>query len=158
MKPTFAELWRQYPRFDKRELLFSRLGWDDLSNNPAYHDTCAIRMSVGLLGAKVPLPGARMLVKAGELKGKRIEPGQAKLSGILKRAWGKPEVYQNETEARDGIGLRTGVVSFFRIRVLSVPGSGGHIDLVFTAAGRRFQDCARSCFFDSAEVWFWPLK
>lgn len=158
MKPGFYELWRQYPRFDKREALFDRIGWGDLSANPAYHDTCAIRMSVALLGAKMPLPGARMAIKAGDLKGKRIEPGQAKLSGILKREWGKPEVYRDEAAARAGIGTRMGVVSFFRIRQLGVPTSGGHIDLVFMAAGRKFQDCARSCFFDAAEVWFWQLK
>lgn len=59
--------------------------------------------------------------------------------------------------AKDGIGDRQGVVSFFRIRHFDIPTSGGHIDLVY-AAGNGFRQCARSCFFDASEVWFWPLK
>lgn len=73
-----------------------------------------------------------------------------------KKLWGQPEVYKDETAANEGIGSRQGVVSFFRIRILSVPSNGGHIDLVYPA-GNGFHRCARSCYFDSAEVWFWPL-
>jgi hypothetical protein len=54
-----------------------------------------------------------MKAKAGVLAGKLIEPGQEKLSEILKMIWGWPEVYTNEDEARAGIGNRNGVVSFF---------------------------------------------
>ena len=156
MKPAFTMLRAHYPKSQTRETLFHEIGWDDLSNNPAYFDTCAIRMSVGLLGAGVTLPGARMLAKAGDLKGRRIEPGQAKLSSILTRLWGRPEAYRDEKAARAGIGKRFGVVSFFRIRQLGIPTAGGHIDLVFPGPG-SFQECARACYFDAAEVWFWPL-
>jgi hypothetical protein len=51
MKPAFEKLRLCYPRTGTREVLFGSIGWTDLTNNPAYFDTCAIRMSVGLLGA-----------------------------------------------------------------------------------------------------------
>jgi hypothetical protein len=49
--------------------------------------------------------------------------------------WGQPEVYDSEKAARDGIGGRSGVISFFRIA-----------------------ECARTCFFGCWEIWFWPLR
>lgn len=153
MKPSYLLLRRLYPRTDSREALFGELGWNDLTNNMAYWNTCAIRMSVGLLRAGISLPGARMQAKMGSIKGRWIERGQAKLSNILKRLWGQPEVYRNEKAARAGIGQRNGVISFFRIE----GGDGGHIDLV-SMGDHGFLDCARSCFFSAREVWFWPLR
>jgi hypothetical protein len=153
MKPGYEVLRQLYPRKDTREVLFAGIGWDDLTKDPAYWDTCAIRMSIGLLRAGVTLPGARMQVKARAIKGQWIEPGQAKLSNILVRLWGQPEVYKSETTAKAGIGQRHGVVSFFRIEGTS----GGHIDLI--AMGEHgFLDCARSCFFSAVTIWFWPLQ
>jgi hypothetical protein len=153
MKPPFAMLWTNYPRTDKREALFEELGWSDIANHPGYKDTCAIRMSVGLLRSGLTLPGASMQVHAGKLKGKKIEPRQHRLSDTLKLLWGNPEMYDSEKSARDGIGARTGVVSFFRI----AGGPGGHIDLVH-AGPYGFAECARSCYFGSWEIWFWPLQ
>jgi hypothetical protein len=152
MKPTYQAVRQFYPRKDSREVLFADIGWDDLVKDPAYWDTCAIRMSIGLLRAGLTLPGARMKAKAGSIDGKWIEPGQAKLSAILERLWGKPEVYASEQAARAGIGQRNGVVSFFKIE-----GSNqGHIDLI-AMGDHGFLDCARSCFFTALTIWFWPL-
>jgi hypothetical protein len=154
VKPTFQELYKAYPRTDSREKLLADLGWQDLIPNKAYEDTCAIRLSTGLVRAGVLLPGARRKAKAGEnTKGRYIEPGQAKLSHILKRLWGEPEIYKTEMEAQAGIGNRRGVVSFFQIML----GSGGHIDLIFPGE-RGYLACARSCFFVARSIWFWPLK
>jgi hypothetical protein len=152
-RPRFSTLMGRYPRATRREELFADIGWRDLINNPAYEDTCAIRMSYALLKAGVMLPGARMKAKGGSLNGRRIEPGQAKLSNILKKIWGTPEVYRNEAAARTGIGKRTGVASFFRIS----GGDGGHIDLIWMGE-HGFQRCARSCYFSALTVWFWPLS
>lgn len=154
MKPAFADLQRRYPRTASRAELYDEIGWGDLVENSAYFDTCATRMSVALLKAGVALPGARMRANTGSLRGKRIEPGQGKLSQILKRTWGIPERYRGEAAAKTGIGKRSGVVSFFRI---NGGGGGGHIDIV--APGRNgFLECARACYFSAMEVWFWPLK
>lgn len=155
MKPSFNMVRQHYPKAGKREELYALIGWTDLVDNPAFADTCAIRMSMGLLGAGMALPGARMVANAGALKGKRIEPGQGRLSGILKRVWGAPEVYMGEKSANAGIGARSGVVSFFRIHG-GGPADGGHIDLIWPAGG-EFHQCARSCYFSAVEIWFWPL-
>lgn len=156
MKPTFATLMLHYPSSERREVLYKQIGWDDVVNNPVFQDTCAIRMSIALLSAGITLTSSTMTIHAGPLKGRRIETGQGRLSYDLKRMWGKPEVYTSEQAAKDGIGSRHGVVSFFRLRHFGIPTNGGHIDLVYPA-GNGFQRCARSCYFDSAEVWFWPL-
>lgn len=156
MRPTFQRLLYGYPKSEKREVLFGQIGWSDIANNTAFLDTCAIRMSIGLLRAGVTLPGARMKANAGPLKGRRIEPGQAKLSHILKRSWGEPEIYTSSEAAHDGIGGRSGVVSFFRIHGGSLADSG-HIDLVWPLQN-GFHDCARSCYFKAVEFWFWPLN
>lgn len=153
MRPFFDMVTRHYPKSEKQEALYKRLGWDDLIENPAYKDTCAIRMSLALSLAGVPLPGASMRPKAPSMIDIRIEPRQRKLSDILKQMWGKPEVYDSESAAQKGIGKRKGVVSFFRIS----GGSGGHIDLVYPGP-YGFLECARSCFFGCLEIWFWPLE
>jgi hypothetical protein len=67
MKPPYHVLRENYPRKDSRELLFADIGWSDLTNNPAYWDTCAIRMSTALLRTGVTLPGARMQAHAGTI-------------------------------------------------------------------------------------------
>ena len=94
MRPTIQAVRQHYPAVTLREELFSDIGWNDLIGNKAYTDTCAIRMSYGPLRAGVSLPGARMKAKAGPLKGRFIEPGQARLSDILKRIWGRPRSTQ----------------------------------------------------------------
>lgn len=157
MKPIFALLNDNYPRRGRlpRDQLLTSIGWTDVLKNPAFADTCAIRMSLTLVATGVVLPGARMKVNAGPSKGKWIEPGQGKLSNILKRLWRAPEVFKSESAARDGIGKRSGVVSFFRIE--GGQSDGGHIDLIWPTLS-PFSDCAMECYFKAAEIWFWPLK
>lgn len=154
IKPAFQSLLQHFPRKTSRKELFTDIGWDDLIANKAYLDTCAIRLSYSLLRAGVHLPGARMRIHAGALKGQYIEPGQAKLSNILKGIWGPPEVYQGKAAAVAGVGSRTGVASFFRIS----GSNGGHIDLIWFEPGMLFHDCARECYFSAVTIWFWPLR
>lgn len=155
MKPAFRTLWAKYPATESREVLYRGIGWADVIDHPAFHDTCAIRMSLALAGAGVNVKG-NMKVHAGPLKGKSIQTGQGRLSNTLDDLWGKPEVYRGEEAARAGIGKRAGVISFFRILGGTLP-SGGHIDLVYPGSN-GFSMCARSCFFTAAEIWFWPLQ
>jgi hypothetical protein len=155
MRPLFHVLRDKYPTPRiKHDELFDSLGWADLKAHPGYRNTCAIRMSIALLGAHVPLHGA-LRVKAGPLKGGGVVPSQNRLSHDLKRLWGQPEVFRGKTDAAKMIGGRTGVVSFFHINP-AVPDTQGHIDLVWPAGG-GFQSCAMSCYFASVEIWFWPL-
>ncbi|PWF45089.1 T6SS effector amidase Tae4 family protein [Massilia glaciei] len=154
MKPSFAILFKGYPLRSalKRDVLYDSLGWADLKTHSGYQDTCAIRLSVALAAAGVAIPG-RLTIKAGPLKGKPVEPGQRVLSNILRRLWGPPEVFKSADEARDGIGNRTGVASFFRIN--GTP--QGHIDLI-EPGSNGFHTCAMECYFDSNAIWFWPIK
>jgi hypothetical protein len=151
MKPSFLLLDKAHPHKIKKDVLYDDLGWPDLKTHPKFEDTCAIRMSVALVGAGQPLTGW-LKIKAGPLKGKSVEPSQAKLSRWLKENWGRPEVFKSEDDARHGIGNRSGVASFWGIHGTVQ----GHIDLV-KPDGHGFHDCAMSCFFDSREIWFWPV-
>ena len=153
MKPSFAILAKGYPRRDQfmRDALYDSLGWADLKAHPSFQDTCAIRMSVALNTAGVPITGW-LRVKAGPLKGKSIEPSQAKLSRWLKERWGQPELFKSEDAAQRGIGNQSGVVSFWGID--GTP--QGHIDLV-KPDEQGFHACAMSCYFKSREIWFWPV-
>jgi hypothetical protein len=157
----FPVLMKGYPR--KRDIehdeLFHLLGWDDLIKNPAYTNTCAIRLCLGLLRAGVHIPDGRIAVKIGTHKGKMIEPGQARLSAILARPamLGKPEKFAGGPAAYDGIGQRSGIVSYFHL----IPGlyENGHIDIVSPQLGGNGSlACGSGCYWTSKEVWFWPLE
>lgn len=152
MRPTFGRLRTNYPKSEKREALFEQLGWSSIAQAEAYKDTCAIRMCVALARSGVPLLTGTLKVQAGPLKGRRIETRQRRLSDMLKQMWGAPEVFQTEKDAREAIGKRSGVISFFRIG----GGPGGHIDLISPDRYGK-AECARSCFFGCWEIWFWPL-
>ena len=153
MKPNYQILRQGYPLRSElqKEALYESLGWSDLIKHPGYADTCAIRMSVALAGAGIAIPGS-LTIKSGVLKGKVVEPGQRRLSNVLKRMWGQPEVFKSEDAARTGIGNKSGVVSFFRIDGTAQ----GHIDLV-EPVGNGFHKCAMACYFQASEIWFWPL-
>lgn len=155
--PPFNVLWKNYSsnKIVKLPELFKEIGWDDLITNEAYANTCAIRVSLALIKSGVTIPEGRMPIKAGIHRGKRIEPGQSKLSNILskKSMLGRPEKFKaGEHEA--GIGNRSGIVSFFHL----MPGvyENGHIDLVAPQAGGA-KKCASDCWWSSKEVWFWAL-
>lgn len=49
MRPPLLTVMMHYPNRIKREDLYADIGWNDLVDNKAYNDTCAIRMSYGLL-------------------------------------------------------------------------------------------------------------
>jgi len=158
MRVPFGVLMKNYPsnRVVGRDKLFKQIGWDDLITNPGYGNTCAIRVSFALIRSGVTIPGGRIPIRTGPLKGKMIEPGQAKLSAILSRAamLGQPEKFSGSGMI-DGVGRRSGIVSFFRL----TPGSyeGGHIDIVAPQLG-GMQVCGSACYWTSKEVWFWPLR
>lgn len=152
MKPSFFRLQKNYPKTESQEALFTEIGWADLLGKDAYKDTCAIRMSYALRLTGVQFLGGNMRAKEGKIKGQTIQIRQGELSRALKTLWGEPEIYKGERAARDGIGTRKGMVSFFRIE----GGSGGHIDLV--ESGRNgFLECERSCYFSAVTIWFWEL-
>lgn len=139
----------------KQPELFRELGWEDLIGNPAYDNTCAIRMSLALIKSGKTIPG-RLKIKKGPHQGKLIEMGQRKLSLLLaeRSRLGAPEKFSGR-DAADGIGNRNGIVSFWKL----IPGlyEHGHIDIVSAPAG-GLRACGSDCYWTSKEIWFWPLK
>lgn len=154
----FHVLMRNYPRkMDiTHDALFKEIGWDDLIKNDAYANTCATRVSLGLIKSGITIPGARMAIKAGPFKGKRIEPGHVSLSHILAgpAMFGRPEKFTTE-QSESGIGTRSGIISFFHL----IPGvyEHGHIAIISPDLG-GVRTCGTGCYWTSKQVWFWPLK
>ncbi len=155
MRPNFATIKNAYQdkHASPRDVLYQEIGWDDLINNPAYENTCAVRVSLALIKVGMRLPG-RLVIKKGPHKGKMIEPGQAKLSHLLAQPnlLGLPEKCKMD-DAPKMIGNRHGIISFFKIPTYF---NGGHIDLIAPNQGGVHR-CASVCYWSASEVWFWAL-
>jgi hypothetical protein len=161
--PIYAALAASYPRKRKytgdggmdAAALYNSIGHPEYADNMYMQNTCAVRVSIALLGAGIqPAPG-HMTIQAGKFKGKRIEQSQKRLSAFLEKRLGKPEVYPSGYQASVKIGRRRGIVSFFHLN--SATDDQGHIDLVEPAAGDTLQ-CMGACYWSAQKVWFWPLK
>jgi hypothetical protein len=143
------------------EELWPWLGYPENTQDMNFSNTCAVRMSLALLGAGFPSPGTYP-VKAGKYKGKSIETKQRNLSTWLVRHLGEPEKYKGGAEAQKAIGPKRGIISFFQLH--GPTDRQGHIALVAMdrwqtfRCGRELEDGPTGCFWDSVEVWFWPLK
>lgn len=162
MKPTFETLKSNY--YSSNELLSNYLSGADLyaemgldheeliKQNPAYINTCAARVSLALLKSNVAFVG-RLMVKSGKYAGKKIETGAKLLADQLKRSdvLGMPEIYA-PTNFIQKIKGRKGVVLFWKISGYG----GGHIDLIDSSTANAV--CSSGCYYQSKEIWFWPLK
>jgi hypothetical protein len=134
--------------------LFDELGYDYdalYKENPAYANTCAVRMSLALLKSSVPFSG-RLRIKTGVYKGRYFEPGAKLLADQLCNpvAFGRPSIMPAASARRSLVGKK-GVVLFWRVEGYG----GGHIDLIDAMNSTYL--CNSSCFFASREIWFWPL-
>lgn len=156
MKPLFSAMKANHMgrRFVPPQV-YDAIGHSELALDPAWHNTCAVRMSIALVGAgiKIRTGPARLRINAGPHKGEQIEPSQKVLSDYLLRVLGKPEKYASGGEAQNRIGWRHGIISFFSIHGTRQ----GHIDLVSVEEWGSMQ-CSVSCYWDSREVWFWELR
>ena len=162
MKPSFATLNSNYYSYDEFKSnyvsgvdLYAEIGLDQeklIKQNPAYANTCATRVSLALIKSGVTFTG-RMRIKSGKYVGKKIEPGAKLLADQLMRSdvFGRPEVY-TPSKFKSKINGRKGVVLFWKITGYG----GGHIDLIESSTVGNV--CSSACFFDTKEIWFWPLK
>ena len=162
MKPTFAVLKSNY--YSSNELqsdyvsatdLYAEMGIDHeqlMKQSPAYINTCAARVSLALLKSNVSFVG-RLSVKSGKYTGKKIETGAKLLADQLMRpeVFGAPELY-TPTNFLQKIKGKKGVVLFWKI----VGYGGGHIDLIDAATVNAV--CSSGCYYQSKEIWFWPLS
>ena len=123
-----------------------------IRQNPAYENTCAVRMSLALIKTGVSFTG-RLRIKSGKYEGKTIEPGAKLLADQLKRKslLGMPEVNKPTKFINKVLGKK-GIVLFWKITGYG----GGHIDLI--EVSNTEQTCNSNCYFDSKEIWFWELK
>lgn len=120
--------------------------------NPAYANTCAVRMSLALLKSGVAFVG-RLKVKSGPYKGNTIEPGAKLLADQLMKAhaFGRPLVYKPTDFLKNIVGKK-GAVLFWKV----VGYGGGHIDLIESSNAATV--CNSNCYFESKEIWFWELN
>ena len=156
MKVPYEAVRRYFPDnvSISREELYQWIGYPENINDPNFYNTCAIRVSLALLGAGFPSPGTYR-VKAGKYKGKMIETRQRLLNNFLVRHLGKPEEYKGGQEAQAKIGARRGLISFFQLN--GPTDNQGHIDLVAVDSWGYFR-CQDGCYWGAVKVWFWPLN
>jgi hypothetical protein len=163
MKVPFSVVRMHFPDTDSVSLdeLWLWLGYPENSRDINFSNTCAVRMSLALLGAGFPSPG-NYPVKAGKHKGKSIETRQRKLSNWLSTHMGVPEKYKSGAQAQGAIGSRCGIISFFQFH--GPTDRQGHISIVTKdrwqtfRCGPEHERSPTGCFWDAVEVWFWPLK
>jgi hypothetical protein len=155
MKVPYEAVRRHFPDNVNisREELYQWIGYPENINDPGFYNTCAIRVSLALLGAGFPSPGTYP-VKAGKYKGKMIETRQRLLNKFLVGHLGKPEEYKGGPEAKTKIGARRGFISFFQLN--GPTDNQGHIDLVAVDKWGYFR-CEDGCYWGAVTVWFWPL-
>ena len=157
-KTPFSLVQSSYPSrvSTPKDLLYASIGYPELSAKMEWDNTCAVRVSLALLGAGVNVPG-HMTIKAGRFKGRTFQPGQAKLSAFLARSdnLGAPEKFNSSVEALIGVRGRRGIISFIGLHGPS--DQQGHIDIV---SPDHYGDpgCGNSCYWGAREVWFWPMK
>lgn len=163
MKVAYAILRKHFPDTGNVSLgeLYRWIGYPENAANPNFQNTCAIRLSLALLGAGYPNPGA-WPIKDGKYKGRAIETKQRKLSNWLVRHLGQPEKFSSGKEAEDRVGTRQGIISFFSIYGDLNP--QGHISIVakdrwglYTRCGNELDGSMTGCYWSSREVWFWEL-
>jgi Type VI secretion system (T6SS), amidase effector protein 4 len=163
MKPSFlllkskhySDLDKKDPRNITNETLFAEIGREELSKEPEYINTCALRMSLALLKCGVPIAG-RLVIKNGPYKGRKLEQGAKNLADMLAQPsyLGKPTYLEPATALRT-IGVKTGIAFFWKIFGYS-GGSNSHIDLVYSE--RSATICHSHCYTGCREIWFWALK
>jgi hypothetical protein len=102
MKTSFSLLRSHFLDTDsvQRDELFHFIGRPELIPDPNFYNTCAIRLSLALLGAGFPDPGS-WTVMGGKYKGRGIETRQRRLSHWLVSHLGKPESYNSGREAEN---------------------------------------------------------
>jgi hypothetical protein len=103
-----------HPGGVNRDELLNWIGYPESIPDPNFQNTCAIRLSLALLGSGYPNPGT-WPIKAGKFKGRAIETRQRKLSNWLVRQAGTPEKFKSGRDAEKQIGSRRGIISFFSI-------------------------------------------
>jgi hypothetical protein len=134
------------------EELFRWIGHTEKVFDSQWRNTCAIRMSLALLGAGVHLPADFMKVEAGKFRGERIEIKQEVLANYLSTIWGEPEKFGTAL-LRESISGRRGVIRFVGLWGPYDP--QGHIDLIGYDHHHHFACEGGQVYWHAVECWFW---
>jgi hypothetical protein len=163
MKPSFSVLKGNHysatfgnPGFKVPKDVYDEVGYDLeklIKEDPAYGNTCAVRMSLALIKSGISFDG-RMIIKKGTYKGRYLEPGAKLLADqlALKHVFGTPEIIDDISKVESKIASRKGVVFFNKIQGYN----GGHIDII--EPSNKSLVCNSACYFNCKQVWFWPLN
>jgi 2,3-bisphosphoglycerate-independent phosphoglycerate mutase len=157
-RPAFDDVAAAYPDHSLSAAgLFDEIGIGLRPGDPAYRNTCAIRMSYALAKAGVVLKQSGPRTGKGCHQNMPIEASMRKLAEHLVGLWGIPEKFDADATAVAALAMRKGIVVFFCGDFIRPVGAQGHIDLL-----RQHQSvlkaCAGTCFFGpGSKVWFWEL-
>lgn len=152
--PPYALLRMHFPDpFNvPAEELWRWIGHTEKVLDSQWRNTCAIRMSLALLGAGIHLPGGFLRVEAGKHRGKYIEIKQEALAHDLINLWGEPEKF-GAALLRERVGDRRGVIRFVGLWGPFDP--QGHIDLVCHDEHHRLACEGGHVYWHAVECWFW---
>jgi hypothetical protein len=143
IRPPYAALRAAFPQRNQVPMpaLYASIGHPEYATDGRMINTCAVRLSVALVGCGVPIQPGNITVLAGKHVGARLESGQARLSKCL-------------TRLCKALRNRRGVINFHQL--YGATDQQGHVDLVAPDTwGEAI--CADDCYWQSVEVLFWPL-
>lgn len=153
-KPPYMLLRRHFPdpRSVPAEELWRWIGYPHNANDPQWHNTCAIRMSLALLGAGFDMTGAFLPILAGKYRNRVVEIKQEVLAKWLEQVWGPPEKF-GAALLREVVGNRRGVIRFVQLWGPFDP--QGHIDLIAPDEHFRLMAEGGHVYRHAVECWFW---
>ena len=153
-RPPYSLLRQNYP--DSASVpsaeLWQWIGHPKNDDDPKWHNTCAIRVSLALLGAGLQLPHGFLTVQAGKYKGRKIEIKQEALADYLATVWGPPERFATAL-LEERVRHQRGIIRFVNLWGPFDP--QGHIDLIDGVRWSRV-GCEGRCYTQAVESWFWP--
>jgi hypothetical protein len=155
MNPPSYSLLRRHmpdPMSVPAEELWRWIGHADKLRDPAWHNTCAVRMSLALAGAGVFLSQGFLVVRAGKYKGRRLEVKQEVLANHLAGLWGEPERF-GAALLRERLTGRRGVIRFVGLWGPYDP--QGHIDLISAERSNAVMCEGGHIYWHAVECWFW---
>jgi hypothetical protein len=152
--PSYALLRMHFPDPYNvpAEELWQWIGHADNVLDSQWRNTCAVRMSLALLGAGMHFPTAFLKILAGKYRGQRIEIKQEVLANHLIELWGEPEKF-GAALLRERVGDRRGVIRFVGLWGPYDP--QGHIDLICHDEYHRLACEGGHVYVHAVECWFW---
>jgi hypothetical protein len=155
--PPYALLRMHFPDpYDvSAEELWRWIGHTENMLDPQWRNTCAIRMSLALLGAGIHLHHGFLKVLAGKYRGQRIEIKQEVLASHLCTIWGEPEKF-GAALLHERVGGRRGVIRFVGLWGPYDP--QGHIDLICHDQAHRLACEGGHVYWHAVECWFWECS